>query len=160
MNVGVTPTEGDVALACVSVLVEELVSCGLADACVSPGSRSTPLALALRRNRDVRVHVHLDERASAFFALGLAKASGRPVALACTSGTAVAEYLPAIVEASLTRVPLLVLTADRPAELRNVGANQTIDQPGIYGRYVRSSVEAEVPGDRPEGAYWRGLATD
>ena len=155
-----TPTEGDVALACVSVLVEELVSCGLTDACVSPGSRSTPLALALRRNRDVRVHVHLDERASAFFALGLAKASGRPVALACTSGTAAAEYLPAIVEASLTRVPLLVLTADRPAELRNVGANQTIDQPGIYGRYVRSSVEAEVPGDRPEGAYWRGLATN
>ena len=154
-----SPTEGDFALACMSVLVEELASSGLTDACVSPGSRSTPLALALHRNRDVRVHVHLDERASAFFALGLAKASGRPVALACTSGTAVAEYLPAVVEASMSRVPLLVLTADRPAELRNVGANQTIDQPGIYGRSVRHAVEAEVPGDRPEAAYWRGLAT-
>lgn len=153
-----TPSEADIALACMSAFVEQLVSCGLTDGCVSPGSRSTPLALALRRSPDVRIHLHLDERASAFFALGLAKASARPVVLACTSGTAAAEYLPAVVEASMTRVPLLVLTADRPAELRNVGANQTIEQPGIYGPYVRSSVDAEVPGDRPEAGYWRDLA--
>jgi 2-succinyl-5-enolpyruvyl-6-hydroxy-3-cyclohexene-1-carboxylate synthase len=153
-------TEADVALACMGVFARALVERGLRDACVSPGSRSTPLALALHRDPDVRVHVHLDERSAAFFALGLAKASGRPVALACTSGTAAAEYLPAMVEASLARVPLIVLTADRPAELRGVGANQTIDQPGLYGGYVRASLEAEVPGDRPEGAYWRGLATN
>jgi 2-succinyl-5-enolpyruvyl-6-hydroxy-3-cyclohexene-1-carboxylate synthase len=156
----VSPAEGDVALACMTVFVGRLVTNGLTDACISPGSRSTPLALALHRNAEVRVHLHLDERASAFFALGLAKASGRPVALACTSGTAVAEYLPAVVEASMTRVPLLVLTADRPPELRNVGANQAIEQPGIFGRYVRSSVDAEVPGDRPDTGYWRGLAQD
>ncbi len=154
------PTEGDLALACMGAFVDQLVADGLTDACVSPGSRSTPLALALRRNSQVRVHLHLDERASAFFALGLAKASGRPVVLACTSGTATAEYLPAVVEASMARVPLLVLTADRPAELRNVGANQTIEQPGIYGCYVRSSVDAGVPGERPDTGYWRWLATN
>lgn len=153
-------TEAAVALACMGALVEGLAAHGLTDACVSPGSRSTPLALALARNGDVRVHVHLDERAAAFFALGLAKATGRPVALACTSGTASAEYLPALVEASMARVALLVLTADRPPELRGVGANQTIEQPGIYGGYVRSSLDAEVPGDRPEAEYWRGLATN
>jgi len=153
-------TEADVAFACMRVFVRSLVDRGLRDACVSPGSRSTPLALALHRDPDVRVHVHLDERSAAFFALGLAKAGGRPVALACTSGTAAAEYLPAVVEASLTRIPLLVLTADRPAELRGVGANQTIDQPGLYGTYVRAAIDAEVPGDQPDDAYWRGLAAD
>ncbi|HEU4356018.1 MAG TPA: 2-succinyl-5-enolpyruvyl-6-hydroxy-3-cyclohexene-1-carboxylic-acid synthase, partial [Actinomycetota bacterium] len=106
------------------------------------------------------VHVHLDERAAAFFALGLAKATGRPVAIACTSGTAVSEYLPAIVEASMSRVPLLALTADRPPELHGVGANQTIDQEGIFEGRVRCSIQAEVPGDRPDAAYWHGVATN
>jgi 2-succinyl-5-enolpyruvyl-6-hydroxy-3-cyclohexene-1-carboxylate synthase len=106
------------------------------------------------------VHVHLDERAGAFFALGLAKATGRPVAVACTSGTAAAEYLPAMVEASIARAPLLALTADRPPELHGVGANQTIDQEGIFGRWARCSIQAEVPGDRPDAAYWHGLATN
>ncbi len=154
------PGEAEIALACMRTLLDGLVAWGLTDACVSPGSRSTPLALALARDGRVRLHVHLDERASAFFALGLAKASGRPAVVACTSGTAVAELWPAVVEASMARVPMLLLTADRPAELRGVGANQTIDQVGLFGRYVRWSLDAEVPGDRPEAGYWVGVAAD
>jgi 2-succinyl-5-enolpyruvyl-6-hydroxy-3-cyclohexene-1-carboxylate synthase len=100
----------------------------------------------------------MDERSAAFFALGLSKATARPVAVACTSGTAAAEFLPAVVEASMSRTRLVALTADRPPELRGIGANQTIDQPGIYGTYVSASTDAEVPGDRPEEAYWRRLA--
>jgi 2-succinyl-5-enolpyruvyl-6-hydroxy-3-cyclohexene-1-carboxylate synthase len=153
-------TEADVAIACMLALVDGLSSAGVRHACVSPGSRSTPLALALARHRQVRVHVHLDERASAFFGLGLAKATGSPVAVACTSGTAAAELFPAVVEASMSRVPLVLLTADRPPELRGVGANQTIDQLELYGRYVRSFVDAPVPADEPAEEGWRGRGRD
>lgn len=139
-------------------LVDDLVRSGLEHACVAPGSRSTPIALALSRHPHVRLHVHLDERAAAFFALGLAKATGRPVAVACTSGTAVANLLPAVVEASMSRARLILLTADRPPELRGVGTNQTIDQPGIFGTYVRACIDAPVPGDAPDEATWRELA--
>src|SRR5256885_17255552 len=118
--------------------VDELVRCGVTDACTSPGSRSTPLVLALVRDGRLRCTSHLDERSGGFFALGLAKATRRPVVLACTSGTAAAEYLPAVVEAHEAGVPLVVLTADRPPELREVGAGQTIDQPGPYGRAAPS----------------------
>lgn len=110
---------------------------GVSDACISPGSRNTPLTVAFAENADIRDWSHHDERSAGFFALGLAKASGRPVVLISTSGTAAAEYAPAVVEASLARVPLLVLTADRPTELRDVGAPQTIDQIKLYGDAVR-----------------------
>jgi 2-succinyl-5-enolpyruvyl-6-hydroxy-3-cyclohexene-1-carboxylate synthase len=136
-------------------VVEALVTFGVRDACVSPGSRSTPIALALWRHPSVHVHVHLDERASAFFGLGMAKASGAPVAVATTSGTAVAELLPAVVEASMSRTTLVLLTADRPPEVRGVGANQTIDQPGIFGAYVRASLDAPVPRDVDDLDTWR-----
>jgi 2-succinyl-5-enolpyruvyl-6-hydroxy-3-cyclohexene-1-carboxylate synthase len=153
-------TEGDVALACMSALVDGLVSLGLEHACVSPGSRSTPLALALSRHPGVSVHVHLDERSSAFFGLGLAKATGRPVAVACTSGTAAANLYPAVVEAWMSRTPLVLLTADRPPELQGVGANQTIDQRELFGGYVKRFVDSGLPGDHPTPEYWSGLAVE
>jgi 2-succinyl-5-enolpyruvyl-6-hydroxy-3-cyclohexene-1-carboxylate synthase len=117
--------------------VDELVRCGMRDACTSPGSRSTPLVLSLAREQRLRCYSHIDERCSGFFALGLAKASGLPVAVTCTSGTAVAELLPAVVEAHEARVPLIVLSADRPPELRELGAGQTIDQLKIFGGFAK-----------------------
>jgi len=129
-----------------------LVAAGVEHVCLSPGSRSTPLTIAADRTPGLRTWIQLDERAAGFFALGLAKASRRPAVLVCTSGTAAANYLPAIVEAHYSRVPLVVLTADRPPELRDWGAGQTIDQPGLYGRYPRWSVEVPIAigGDEAE----------
>ena len=126
-------------------LVEGLARAGVRDACVTPGSRSTPLTVALAEQDAIRPWLHLDERSSAFFALGLARASGRPVALVCTSGTAAANYHPAVVEADLSRVPLIACTADRPPSLRNVGAPQTIDQVGLYGVSVRHERDLPAP---------------
>ena len=124
--------------------VDELARCGLRDACTSPGSRCAPLVLSLAREPRVRCHSHIDERCSGFFALGLAKASGRPVAVACTSGTAAAELLPAAIEAHEAGVPLLILTADRPPELRESGAGQTIDQIKLYGDAAKWFFEVGV----------------
>ena len=129
------PTNRNTALA--SAFAEELARCGLRQAVVSPGSRSTPLALALRRQPQIETTVIVDERTAAFFALGAAQASGLPVAILCTSGTAAANYHPAVCEADNSGVPLLVLTADRPPELRGVGAGQAIDQLKLYGESVR-----------------------
>ena len=147
--------QADISLACATALVDGLVAGGATHACVSPGSRSTPLALALARDPRVRVHIHLDERSSAFFALGIAKATARPVIVATTSGTAAAELFPAVVEASQTRVPLVLLTADRPPRLRGTGANQTIVQPGLFGDYVRTSIDLPVPSTEGQEAWWR-----
>ncbi len=122
-----------------------LADAGMQHVVLSPGSRSTPLAIVAGRTAGLRTWVQLDERCAAFFALGLAKASSRAVALVCTSGTAAANYLPAVVEAHHARTPLLVLTADRPPELRDWGAGQTIDQTGLYGRYPRWAGEVAIP---------------
>jgi 2-succinyl-5-enolpyruvyl-6-hydroxy-3-cyclohexene-1-carboxylate synthase len=117
--------------------VDELARCGMRDACTSPGSRSAPLVLTLASEQRLRCHSHIDERCAGFFALGMAKSSSVPVAITCTSGTAAAELLPAVIEAREARVPLLVLTADRPPELRESGAGQTIDQLKLYGDAVK-----------------------
>ena len=127
------------------LLVEELARCGVDFVCISPGSRSTPLTAAVARHGRIESAVWLDERGAAFHALGRARATGRPAAVICTSGTAVANYLPAAVEASQDCVPLLILTADRPPELIDAGANQAIRQPGIFGDYVRWSATLPAP---------------
>jgi 2-succinyl-5-enolpyruvyl-6-hydroxy-3-cyclohexene-1-carboxylate synthase len=133
---------------------EELVRCGMRAACTSPGSRSTPLVLSLAREHRLRCYSHVDERCSGFFALGLAKASGLPVAVTCTSGTAVAELLPAVIEAREARVPLLLLTADRPSELRENGAGQAIDQIKIFGGAVKWFFEVGNHEASPERLRW------
>ncbi len=126
--------------------VDELARCGLRHACTSPGSRSAPLVLSLARDPRLRCHSHVDERCAGFFALGLAKRSGLPAAVACTSGTAVAELAPAVVEAREARVPLLVLSADRPAELRENGAGQAIDQLKLFGSAAKWFFEVSLDG--------------
>jgi 2-succinyl-5-enolpyruvyl-6-hydroxy-3-cyclohexene-1-carboxylate synthase len=129
------PTNRNTALA--SALAEELARCGVRHAVISPGSRSTPLALALWRESAIDSHVIVDERSGGFFALGAAQATRTPVAIVCTSGTAAANLHPAVAEADESAVPLIVLTADRPPELRGIGAGQTIDQIKLYGSAVR-----------------------
>ena len=126
-------------------IAEALVRAGVRDVVICPGSRSTPLALALRAAPGLRCWVHLDERAGAFFALGASKAARRPAAILATSGTAVVNFAPAVTEARYGRVPLILLTADRPPELQGRGAPQTIDQSGLYGRHAKWSVDLPVP---------------
>jgi len=144
--------------ACARTLVDEWARTGLTDAVVAPGSRSAPLALALADDARIRLHVHLDERGAAFFALGLGKASGRPALALCTSGTAAAHFHPAVLEAQHARVPLLVCTADRPAELRATGAPQTTDQVRLYGPAVRFFADVPADGDPGARASWRPIA--
>lgn len=141
------------------IMVAGLADAGLEAVCIAPGSRSTPMALAFDAHPCIETFIHLDERCASFFALGMAQASGRPVALVCTSGTAALEFHAAVVEAKMAGVPLLVLTADRPPELRHSGANQTIDQVKMYGDHVLWAVDAALPEtDAPETAL-RNLRT-
>ena len=134
--------------------VDELARCGVREACTSPGSRSSPIVLALVRDARLACYSHIDERCSGFFAVGAAKAACRPVAITCTSGTAAANLAPAVIEAWEARVPLVVLTADRPPELREVGAGQTIDQIGIYGSAAKWFFEVGTHDCTPDRMRW------
>ena len=149
--------ESTVAATFCATLVDEWARCGVTDAVVAPGSRSTPMTVALARDGRMRVHVQIDERSAAFMALGLGLATARPAVVVTTSGTAAVELHPAVVEADLAGVPLLVCTTDRPPERHGVGAPQTVDQSGLYGRSVRAMVEPGVP--RADAAWsWRSVA--
>src|SRR5690349_7184227 len=149
----------DVTQSFAATFVDELAVQGVDFACISPGSRSAPLAIALQRHPKIRVLVHIDERSGSFFGVGLAKATGKPVVLLCTSGTAAAEFHPAVVEASYSGTPLIVLTADRPPELQGAGANQAIDQQRLYGTAVRWFFDPGAPVEMPNAArVWRRLA--
>ena len=139
------------------LIAEELASAGVDAACVAPGSRSTPITVALDAHDDIEVFSHLDERSAGFFALGRGRRTGRPTAIVCTSGTAAANFHPAVIEADRSRVPLLVLTADRPSDLRDSGANQTIDQVKLYGDAVRWY--RELPEPEPVPRTLRSLRT-
>lgn len=134
----------------IAAFVGELVHAGVNDIVISPGSRSTPIALVMAEHPELNLHIHVDERSAAFFGLGIAKATKKPVAILCTSGTAAANYYPAIIEATISRVPLIVLTADRPHELRDVGAPQAIDQIHLYGHNVKWFVEMSPPEGKDE----------
>lgn len=127
------------------LFVEQLAACGVKYACISPGSRSTPLTYAFSHNRKIKKYLIIDERSSGFFALGLAKSTNSPVAVITTSGTATAELYPAIVEAFQQRTPLIICTGDRPPELYGCGANQTINQINIYGNHIRKFFNAGIP---------------
>jgi 2-succinyl-5-enolpyruvyl-6-hydroxy-3-cyclohexene-1-carboxylate synthase len=137
------------------ILVDELAAAGVDAACLTPGSRSTPLTVAFANHSEIEVFSHLDERSSAFFALGRGRRTGRPTALVCTSGTAGANYHPAVMEANEGRVPLVVLTADRPPELQDSGANQTTDQQDLYGDAVRWG--RTLPEPEPDARKLRSL---
>lgn len=151
-----TLEDGERQAAFCAALTDEWARAGLTDVVVAPGSRSTPLVLALARDGRLRPHVLLDERSAAFFALGLASSSGRPAPLICTSGTAGANFHPAVIEAHQAAVPMIVCTADRPPELHGVGAPQTTEQVGLYGAAVRWRFDA-VPAALPPSA-WRSVA--
>jgi 2-succinyl-5-enolpyruvyl-6-hydroxy-3-cyclohexene-1-carboxylate synthase len=141
-----------------ATLVDEWSRCGVAHAVISPGSRSTPLAVALARHPEVEIHVRLDERSAAFTALGIGLASGHPAVMVTTSGTAAAELHAAVAEADLANVPLLICTADRPPELRDIGAPQTIDQQHLFGGSVRWYADPGVA-DAGGAPTWRSLAS-
>jgi 2-succinyl-5-enolpyruvyl-6-hydroxy-3-cyclohexene-1-carboxylate synthase len=145
-----------------TVMVDEFLRCGVTDAVLAPGSRSTPLAIALaaaEARGELTLHVRLDERSAGYLAIGLAKATGLPPIVVTTSGTAAVNLHPAVVEADHSAVPVIMVTADRPAQLRGVGANQTIGQPGVFGPDVRLAVDMATAGDGAgQVRYWRSTA--
>ena len=142
-----------------ATLVDEWVRLGVAHAVVSPGSRSTPMAIALASNSKIALHVFHDERSASFAALGIGLQSGIPAVLLCTSGTAAAQFFAAVIEANHAHVPLLVCTADRPPELQGVGAPQTINQTHLYGTFVRKFIDAGLADDA-KASKWRSIARD
>jgi 2-succinyl-5-enolpyruvyl-6-hydroxy-3-cyclohexene-1-carboxylate synthase len=145
-NCGATEVNNSTSLA--RVIVRQIIEAGITDVVISPGSRNAPLSLAFFEAAQeglIKIHVRIDERTAAFFALGIIKSTGRPVPVVCTSGTAVANYHPAVLEASHTNAPLMVLTADRPAMLRKTGANQTTEQARIFGKAVRYFADVDGP---------------
>ncbi|MEY3691435.1 MAG: 2-succinyl-5-enolpyruvyl-6-hydroxy-3-cyclohexene-carboxylic-acid synthase [Actinomycetota bacterium] len=150
-------TPGDISAAFCATLVDEWVRAGIQHAVVAPGSRSTPLAVALAARSELRLHVFHDERSAGFAALGIGRATGVPAVLLCTSGTAAAHFLAPVLEAHQSRVPMVVCTADRPPELRDVSAPQTIDQTKLYGTAVRWFHDPGVPSDDARTT-WRPLA--
>ena len=151
-------TPADTAATCCATFVDTWIALGVTHACIAPGSRSTPMALALAARAELTVSIHHDERSAAFAALGVGLATSRPAIVLTTSGTAAVHLHAAVVEAGLARVPLLALTADRPPELQGVGAPQTIDQQQLYGRSVRAFIDAGVPTAEQRGE-WRAIAT-
>jgi 2-succinyl-5-enolpyruvyl-6-hydroxy-3-cyclohexene-1-carboxylate synthase len=142
-----------------AIIVDELTRMGVGAVYISPGSRSTPLVLALDRHADIEVYLHHDERGAAFSALGMALTTQHPVALVCTSGTALANFFPAVLEAHYAHIPLLILSADRPHELRGSGANQTMDQLKLFGDHVKSFVDVALPEAQPPAKVTRYLRT-
>lgn len=142
-----------------TVIVDELARSGVENAVIAPGSRSTPLVIALAQHPRIKVYSLIDERSAAFFALGVGLATGKPAALLCSSGTATANFYPAIIEAHYSNVPMLVLTADRPHELRDSGANQTVDQVRMFGGHVLWSVDVAAPESNPSDVMMRSLRT-
>src|SRR5205085_5011947 len=148
------PLTANVQATLAATLVDEWVRCGISHAVIAPGSRSTPLALALVDDGRVRLHVVLDERSAAYRALGMGMATGRPAIVLTTSGTAAVELHPAVVEAHQAGVPLLVVTADRPPELHHVGAPQTVEQHHLFSGAVRWFVDPG-PADSSGASAWR-----
>src|SRR5437764_1621459 len=143
----------------IQALVDELARCGMEHAVTCPGSRNAPIALTLAADERIRSHSVVDERSAGFVALGIAKATGSPVAITTTSGSAAANLLPAVVEARESRVPLIVMTADRPPELRDVGAGQAIDQIELYGSAAKWFVEVgNHEPTRTTAVHYRSLA--
>ncbi len=128
-----------------SLFVEQVAALGVKNVCISTGSRNTPLTLAFAENKKIKKYIHVDERSCGFFALGLAKYTNSPIAIVTTSGTAVAELYPAIIEAYIQRIPLIICTADRPSYLRNTGANQTINQDNIFVNHIRKFIDFGLP---------------
>lgn len=141
---------GETNYAYIGAFVDELARAGLRNVCFAPGSRSTPLSVMFARHPEIKLWTHLDERSASFFALGMAKVTGKPVGLVCSSGTAAANFYPAVIEARYSRVPLIVMTADRPHELQDVGAPQTIDQNRIYGEHARWFASVALPENTPD----------
>ena len=128
-----------------NIFFDQLAECGVKYACISPGSRSTPLTYALSQNKNIKSYVIVDERTSGFFALGMAKQTNSPVIIVTTSGTAAAELYPAVIEAHQNRIPLIICTADRPLNMRNSGANQTINQDHLYNYHTRFFYDTGLP---------------